>query len=170
MLQLDSAKWSKLSHAYGSAADIPDLLKLLRVAGNNDSRRSIINDLWSALCHQGTIYSASIAAVPHITEICRENLENSLESELLLVTCIAIAWLDGQHPETDQALETSYLSSVSELPKLALEKLETTPSEEMTMIAAAIMAVSTSNSELANAYLSLQASLAPKFLDWVMQA
>jgi len=52
--------WPRLSHAYGSAEDIPALLA--RIASEPDPE--LWNDLWSALCHQGSVYSASFAALP----------------------------------------------------------------------------------------------------------
>ncbi|MFJ8229893.1 hypothetical protein ACIQ9E_08025 [Streptomyces sp. NPDC094448] len=52
--------WPRLSHAYGSAEDIPALLA--RIASEPES--DLWNDLWSALCHQGSVYSASFAALP----------------------------------------------------------------------------------------------------------
>ncbi|MFB7477129.1 hypothetical protein [Kitasatospora sp. NPDC056184] len=52
--------WSRLTHAYGPADDIPDLLDRLVSAPDDD----LWSDLWSALCHQGTVYPASFAALP----------------------------------------------------------------------------------------------------------
>ncbi len=64
MIPLDSSKWEQLRHAYGSASDIPDLLRdVIRTPYENGGAWF---DLWSALCHQGDIYPASVAAVPHI--------------------------------------------------------------------------------------------------------
>ncbi|NKE59970.1 hypothetical protein FXN61_25490 [Lentzea sp. PSKA42] len=57
--------WSQLTHAYGTAEDIPGLLD--RVATSNDSEAW--DELWSALCHQGTTYPASYAALPHLAGI-----------------------------------------------------------------------------------------------------
>lgn len=67
MLPLDSQRWAELDHAYGSAADIPALLKALpeapvRAAHGEEPWFS----LWSAICHQYDVYSASFAATPHI--------------------------------------------------------------------------------------------------------
>jgi hypothetical protein len=57
--------WAELSHAYGSAEDIPGLFA--RLGGPDDS--AVWNDLWSALCHQGSVYEASWAAMPVLTDI-----------------------------------------------------------------------------------------------------
>ncbi|MFC8794142.1 hypothetical protein [Streptomyces cinereoruber] len=57
--------WSRLSHAYGSAEDIPALLT--RVAAGPEPE--LWNDLWSALCHQGSVYPASFAALPRLAHM-----------------------------------------------------------------------------------------------------
>ncbi|MGE9695808.1 hypothetical protein [Streptomyces sp. NRRL F-5630] len=57
--------WSRLSHAYGSAEDIPALLD--QIASEPSPERW--NDLWSALCHQGSVYSASFAALPWLAHV-----------------------------------------------------------------------------------------------------
>jgi hypothetical protein len=56
--------WSVLHHAYGTAEDIPALLD--RAAANDQEAWS---QLWSALCHQGSSYTASYAALPHLAEM-----------------------------------------------------------------------------------------------------
>ena len=71
MLALDDDRWATLTHAYGSAKDTPDLLKVLALSpGPNPSTLSEPwESLWSSLCHQGDAYTASYAALPHIVEI-----------------------------------------------------------------------------------------------------
>ncbi|MCN9244151.1 hypothetical protein NGF19_25790, partial [Streptomyces sp. RY43-2] len=57
--------WSRLSHAYGSAQDIPMLLD--RIA--SEPKPELWSDLWSALCHQGSVYSAGFAALPWLADM-----------------------------------------------------------------------------------------------------
>ncbi|WP_459804351.1 hypothetical protein [Herbidospora sp. RD11066] len=63
----DMTDWSRLTHAYGSAENIPDLLDQLVP----DSRAEVWEELWSCICHQMTVYPASFAALPRLTEIAR---------------------------------------------------------------------------------------------------
>jgi hypothetical protein len=56
--------WSVLKHAYGSAEEIPLLLEQLSANAEDE----VWNKLWSCLCHQGTVYSASFAALPVLAE------------------------------------------------------------------------------------------------------
>jgi hypothetical protein len=66
VLSLQSARWSELQHAYGRAADIPSLLEHLRELPKSEGEAEPWFTLWSALAHQGDVYSASFAAVPHV--------------------------------------------------------------------------------------------------------
>jgi hypothetical protein len=59
--------WSKLQHAYGEASDVPALLSGIGSA-DKQVRKSAWEQLWGNLFHQGTRYSASVAAVPRIGE------------------------------------------------------------------------------------------------------
>jgi hypothetical protein len=62
MLALDDPRWSTLRHAYGAAGDVPRWLDAL-------PDEDVWESLWSALCHQGSVYTASYAAVPHLAAI-----------------------------------------------------------------------------------------------------
>ncbi len=66
MLSLESRRWSDLQHAYGQASDIPALLKQLADVPDSSDNKEPWFTLWSSLAHQGDVYSASFAAVPHI--------------------------------------------------------------------------------------------------------
>ncbi|MFF4505294.1 hypothetical protein [Streptomyces sp. NPDC001401] len=59
--------WRALSHAYGSAEGIPVLFA--RLGGAEDD--AVWSELWSALCHQGSVYDASWAALPLLADIAR---------------------------------------------------------------------------------------------------
>ncbi|MER5760044.1 hypothetical protein [Streptomyces sp. NPDC002082] len=65
---LDSRPWSSLSHAYGSAQDVPDLLRAL--AGTDvDAADEALSELYGSILHQGTVYAASAEAVPFLARI-----------------------------------------------------------------------------------------------------
>src|SRR5215210_6929264 len=70
MLELNSPRWGELKHAYGEASDIPELLERAKaVAPSAQLRSEPWFALWSALCHQNDVYTASYAAVPHLAAI-----------------------------------------------------------------------------------------------------
>ena len=66
MLSLENSRWSELEHAYGQAFDIPPLLRQLHDLPGSEGQSEPWLTLWSALAHQGEVYSASFAAVPHV--------------------------------------------------------------------------------------------------------
>ena len=69
--------WGKLSHAYGGAEDTPELLDQARRAPAGGSYRDEPwFSLWSALCHQGNVYTASYAALPELLAIAQGRQEN----------------------------------------------------------------------------------------------
>jgi len=59
-LPLDDARWHELRDCFGPADGIPALLRRLR-----DEPAEAWHDVYTALCHQGTTYPATYAAVPH---------------------------------------------------------------------------------------------------------
>ena len=65
---LDQIQWSELSHAYGPAADVPDLLRDLH-SGDPEARAEALDALWGNIWHQGTVYEASAYAVPFLIEL-----------------------------------------------------------------------------------------------------
>lgn len=86
MLSLDDPKWNELQAAYGSANEVPGLLK--RVYANPTDEETL-DELWSSLCHQGTIYSASLPAVPHLVSTVINSTLKDRMGPLLLAGAIA---------------------------------------------------------------------------------
>lgn len=67
--RLDEAGWAGLSHAYGSAEDVPALLR--QAGSGGDGAGDAISELYGSLFHQGTVYPATAAAVPFLAELAR---------------------------------------------------------------------------------------------------
>ncbi|MEI2809839.1 MAG: hypothetical protein V9F00_06440 [Nocardioides sp.] len=86
--------WHALRDAYGSAEALGELLD----RGNTD-RREVWDELWSRLCHQGTVYTASYAALPRLAELATRRDPAGFVEPLFLATCI-IASTDGQVTKT----------------------------------------------------------------------
>lgn len=72
MIPLDSAQWSDIACTRGPATRVPELLRAIYanpyVCERHSDQHDVWLDLWDLLCHQGTISSASFAAVPHFVE------------------------------------------------------------------------------------------------------
>ncbi|MBX9395263.1 hypothetical protein K4749_17080 [Streptomyces sp. TRM72054] len=58
--------WSRLKHAYGSASDLP---RLFDEIGDPELADEAWEELWASLYHQGSVYTASFAALPVLTDI-----------------------------------------------------------------------------------------------------
>lgn len=65
---LDQHDWVNLSHAYGSAADVPDLLRSLR-STDDAVRRDALWTLHGSVFHQGSRYEASSHVVPFLFDL-----------------------------------------------------------------------------------------------------
>ncbi len=65
---IDTINWSELTHAYGSATDIPALLRA-SLSENPDHREFAFELLHSDICHQGTIYQATSQAVSFLVRM-----------------------------------------------------------------------------------------------------
>ena len=116
MIPLDSPGWDQLRHCYGSASNIPDLLRQL--AANPQPTKGDDGpweSLWSALCHQGDIYTASYAAVPHIVQIALNAKGPVHFSFFLLPACVEIARKRKRGPELPQELEWDFFAALRNL-------------------------------------------------------
>lgn len=66
--EVDAHPWAGLTHAYGSAADVPECLR--RLAGDDDeSAADALSDLYGSILHQGSVYEATAHAVPYLARI-----------------------------------------------------------------------------------------------------
>ena len=125
MIPLDSPHWSDITHAYGLATDIPSLLRGIEKepAPPLDARRrnNTWFHLWSSLYHQGDIYPASFAAVPHVIEIGLRAVEKGPVSGdfLMLPACVEIAHALGGRPMVaSQPITQSFHDAIKRLPEL----------------------------------------------------
>lgn len=85
--RLDLIDWSNLEHAYGSAADVPRLIRAL-VSPEPAERTSAYEDLFASLCHQGTVYEASAHALPFLIELLADDGTPDRDTLATLVACI----------------------------------------------------------------------------------
>jgi hypothetical protein len=118
LLSLDSNRWSELSHAYGDASDIPELLtELESFPPDEGPEAEPYFSLWSALCHQGDIYTGSYAAVPHIVRIMGTAPEQVPWTLFLMIACIEIARFKKRGPAVPPDLEADYLAALARIPE-----------------------------------------------------
>jgi hypothetical protein len=65
---LDDVPWGELTHAFGPATDVPDLIRALASADPH-ARRQALRHLYGNVYHQGSTYPATVAVVPFLLRI-----------------------------------------------------------------------------------------------------
>ncbi|MFI6743533.1 HEAT repeat domain-containing protein [Nonomuraea sp. NPDC050451] len=65
---LDEIRWGRMRHAYGSAAEVPGLLRDL-IDSDPAVRESALDGMYGAVHHQGDVYPCTIAAIPFLLRI-----------------------------------------------------------------------------------------------------
>lgn len=92
---LDAIDWSRLSHAYGSAEDVPGQLRAL-ASPDTETRHGAIGDLFANIYHQGTRYKATPKAVPFLWELAADPHVQDRDAVLQLLAAITVGF-DEQH-------------------------------------------------------------------------
>ncbi|MGW7447898.1 hypothetical protein [Kitasatospora sp. NPDC054795] len=73
---LDDHPWATVSHAYGCAEDLPDLLRAL-AEGDDGAAEEAVSELYGSILHQGTVYSASVDSVPYLARIAAAGIRTA---------------------------------------------------------------------------------------------
>jgi hypothetical protein len=84
---LDDVPWSELTHAYGEATDVPALIRSL-VSVDDAEREHARHELFGNIWHQGTVYQATIYALPFLVNLLRDPLSPDRDALALLVASI----------------------------------------------------------------------------------
>lgn len=80
--------WNAINHAYGPASDVPTLIERVRA---DIPDIDAWHDLWSCLCHQGTVYAASYAALPLLLDVAETSPAAGRSDALILMAAIITA-------------------------------------------------------------------------------
>lgn len=170
MLSLESKQWSNLNHAYGKAENIPAMIRKLADAPPvKDHLTEPYFTLWSSLCHQGDIYTASYAALPQLVGICSNNSITTDWTVLNLVVAIELARLKGRGPKIPDELSQSYLGAINHIPQIAVDMISNNDCKENERginICAAAIAISKGYPKQAEAFLELDNDNVDDFLKW----
>ena len=120
MLELKSARWAELSHADGSARDVPELLS--RLAAGDETT---IQDLSAALCHQGSVFDSSFAVVPHLVRIAARVDDPELKANtLVLVGLIASCSNERSEGSLAPDIDAAYHAALPEALQLSIATLQ----------------------------------------------
>jgi hypothetical protein len=85
---LDQQPWRDLTHAYGSANDVPRWLRQL-TSSNEKIRVTALNDLYGSICHQNWNCPATAYTVPYVIELLQQPLVEQKAGLLAMLADIA---------------------------------------------------------------------------------
>ena len=171
MLSLTDARWSALLDAFGASSGIPNLLEdAENLPEDSGGQTEPYFSLWSALCHQGDVYSASYAALPHLVRIIEANPDRFRWTLLLLVHAIEVARSEGRGPTVPDDLIGSYSEALARVPVIASQLLGRDMGEEELRVILAACATAKGFPSIGEAITELSPDLAKRFLeDWRFQ-
>lgn len=121
---MTAVDWGGLQDAYGSAEQVPALVD--KASGSGTAFGEAWDELWSRLCHQGTVYSASYAAIPLLADACRRQPVSGYMAGLQLVGSI-VASTDGPEPST--TVRSRYSREIADLRGIAEQTLSVATSD-----------------------------------------
>lgn len=158
--------WENLNHAYGKASNIPQLLsRLSSYPEESNYKDEPWFSLWSSLFHQGTIYSASFAAVPEIVRLILLAPESITPSYFNLPTSIEVA-RHKLNIDIPAELAASYENAILELGKCASLCILHNREEKFARAATAAFAVSAGQIEYAELLLEISSKEVEETLEW----
>lgn len=165
MLSLDSTEWSELKHAYGFASDVPDLLRQLETLPSSKGNSEPWFSIWSALAHQGDVYPASFAAVPHVVSFLSKSPLKAEFSYFQFPALIEICRVKNSVPVPEE-LEEVYFSALSLLPELVAAASDRKWVDSF--LACALLAIAASKGfvNIAEAVLEIDTEVADDFMEW----
>ncbi|MGN6225775.1 hypothetical protein [Pseudoxanthomonas sp.] len=164
MVEID---WSRLRHAYGDAAGIPALIQQLEnFPAEAEAEREPWFGLWSALCHQGDVYSASFAAVVMMSPILASAPERATCSFFALPACIEIA-RENQGLVVPGELAPLYRTALDHLTHSALAYLRNGDEPDTRAAALALIAAASGSQRVADLILEVQDDALDDVLEWL---
>lgn len=117
MKNIDQIKWGEFEDAYGNAAQVAEFIKEVveDKSQSNDLQSGPWFELWSRLYHQGSVYTASYAAVIVLVQSIQEESQPFDMNFILLPVSIEIARLKPDAPKVPEKLEVAYNASINGL-------------------------------------------------------
>jgi len=166
VLSLQSARWSELQHAYGSAADTPALLERLRELPKSIGEAEPWFTLWSALAHQGDVYSASFAAVPHVVAALAMAPGRADASYFQFPAWVEICRAKNG-VEVPEDLRASYFEALARLPGLVAQAGDRPWEPGFAACALSAIAAAKGHHAVAEAVLEMSSpEVAEEFIEW----
>lgn len=167
MLSLQSPRWSSLRHAYGQAEDTPALLERLFALPRSEGDAEPWFSLWSSLAHQGEVFSASFAAVPHMVAALATAPAQADPSFFHFPAWVEICRA-RQRVDVPGDLRASYFAALARLPGLVAEAASRPWDADFLACALSAVAASKGHHAVAEAVLETSsAEVAEELLEWI---
>lgn len=168
MLSLESPRWAELHHAYGAASDIPALIERLVGLPSSSNNSEPWFSIWSALAHQGDIYSASFAAVPHVIRVLETSPQTADAVYFQFPACVEIC-RNKKVVEIPEDLAPAYFGALSKLPALVAAASSREWDAEFLQCALSAIAVAKGQAAVAEAVQELSPEVAEEFMEWFFE-
>ena len=154
VIPLDRSQWAELRHAYGPASDIPSLLRAIAAdPAASHATAGPWYELWSALYHQGDIYPASFAAVPHVIQALAADPHTACCNFFLFPASVEVARArDKVH--VPEHIADAYFASLQRIPSIAYAA--SARSWDASLCRSILAAVAVAKSQHATAELMLE--------------
>lgn len=108
---LDDVAWDALEHAYGPATDVPEVLRAL-VSGDDELADEAMYELFGNIWHQGSVYPATIPAVPFLVAIAVAGAAGKQTPEVLRLLGYIAASTDPRGIEDRDAVRSAVAEHV----------------------------------------------------------
>lgn len=103
---LDDVAWGSLEHAYGPADDVPFMLRAL-ASGDDEQTEEALYDLHSNIWHQGSVYPATVPAVPFLVRIATSGAAGGRTAEVLQLLGRIASSNDAREMEDPDAVRSA---------------------------------------------------------------
>jgi hypothetical protein len=144
------------------------LRDLESVPNAEDWREEPWFSIWSALVHQGDVYSASFAAVPHVVRVLASAPGRAGSDYFHFPAWVEICRQRTGEPIPDD-LRDSYTSALAQLPHLAAAAADRLWDEAMLQSVLGAIAVTKGPVDVAEAVSELTSEVARDFLEWLAE-
>jgi hypothetical protein len=168
MLSLESPLWSDLRHAYGVASDTPALLRQLQSLPDSSGESEPWFSLWSSLAHQGDVYSASFAAVPHVVRALSTNPVSASFTYFQFPAWVEIC-RQKRGTRVPSELTAAYFSALEQLPGLVAAASARPWDADFMACALSAIAAAKGSTKVAEAAMELTPDTAGNFLQWLAE-
>lgn len=155
LLALDSARWSELRQAYGTADDVPRLIAALAELDDEQARGELWFALWRMLWRADAVFDAAYAAVPHLLSLTAALSLGERVQAIHLALRVELLRRGPTAPPMPADLVAAYGTAIEALPDAVLACRAEPWSAEVAQILAAALLMGKRQAELAGAVLAL---------------